>query len=248
MKVRGHRIGIDAFSLFFLFREKRDEFKAYLQSLLALDHKLTFVMDKRAAKEKREVVEERKEIRKEAKADADATVIAMAEADDAGELDTQQQEILKKHIALKERDAWCLYPEYVSWFKTLLHELGIPLEWASEEADEVLAAGDYDVVISSDSDLLILGVKRLWIYKGKHTEICRDDFSRFIGLEGEQLFQMAFLAGCDVQPRIIVPIKIAVSWMRFYKSLNIIQKKHPDVVTMKDLEDYEKLRASVWCP
>jgi len=242
MKVRGHRIGIDAFSLFFLFREKREEFKAYLEGL-ALDHKLTVVMDKRAAKEKREVVDERKELRKEAKAVAEATSVAVSES---GELDEQQQEILKKHIALKERDAWCLYPEYVSWFKTLLHDLGIVLEWANEEADEVLAAGEYDVVISSDSDLLILGVKRLWIYKGKHTEIRGDEFTRFIGLEGEQLFQLAFLAGCDVQPRIIVPIKIAVSWMRFYKSLNIIQRKYPDVVTMKDLEDYEKLRASVW--
>ena len=63
-------IGIDAFSLIFLFREERNSFEKYVRNLLDHGHTLTFVMDKRAQKEKKEVVDERKGIRKDAKAEA----------------------------------------------------------------------------------------------------------------------------------------------------------------------------------
>ena len=96
--VQGQRIGIDAFSLIFLFREKRDEFQAYLQGL-AVGNTLTFVMDKRAQKEKKEVVDGRKEVRAEAKTEA-TEITSFTQTDEYEGLDPQQRKILEKPLAI----------------------------------------------------------------------------------------------------------------------------------------------------
>jgi 5'-3' exonuclease len=240
---RGLTIGIDAFSLIFLFREERNAFEKYLQDLLDHDHTLTFVMDKRAQKEKKEVVDERKEIRKEAKAEA-SQLTSFTQTDEFADLDDDQRRVVAAALSLKERDAWCLYPEYVKWLKGMVQGLGITLVIAEEEADSYLAKGNYEVVISSDSDLLILGVKVLWI-PGKKTEILRHDFLNILGLEGEQLYQLAFMCGCDVQPRKIVDIQTAVSLLRFYGSIYKVYERLP-TITKEDIEHYMRLKESVW--
>ena len=116
---------------------------------------------------------------------------------------------------------------------------------AEEEADSYLAKGNYDVVVSSDSDLLILGVKALWI-PGKRTQILRQDFLNILGLEGEQLYQLAYMCGCDVQPRKIVDIQTAVSLLRFYGSIFKVYERLPTTISKEDIEQYMKLKESVW--
>jgi len=241
---RNLKIGIDAFSLIFLFREERNAFEKYLQELLDHDHTLTFVMDKRAQKEKKEVVDERKEIRKEAKAEA-SQLTSFTQTDEYADLDDDQRRLVAAALSLKERDAWCLYPEYVKWLKGMIQSLGITLAIAQEEADSYLAKGDYDVVVSSDSDLLILGVKALWI-PGKKTEILREDFLNILGLEGEQLYQLAYMCGCDVQPRKIVDIQTAVSLLRFYGSIFKVYERLPATISKDDIDQYIRLKESVW--
>jgi len=239
------KIGIDAFSLIFLFREERNSFEKYLQALIDNNHTLTFVMDKRAQKEKKEVVDERKEIRKEAKAEA-SQLTSFTQTDEYAELDDDQRRLVAAALSLKERDAWCLYPEYVKWLKGMIQALAITLVIAEEEADSYLAKGDYEVVISSDSDLLILGVKALWIPGKKNYEILREDFLNTLGLEGEQLYQLAFMCGCDVQPRKIVDIQSAVSLLRFYGSIFKVYERLPSKITKEDIDQYMKLKESVW--
>jgi 5'-3' exonuclease len=241
---RNLKIGIDAFSLIFLFREERNSFEKYLQALLDDGNTLTFVMDKRAQKEKKEVVDERKEIRKEAKAEA-SQLTSFTQTDEYADLDDDQRRLVAAALSLKERDAWCLYPEYVKWLKGMIQGLAIELVMAEEEADSYLAKGNYDVVVSSDSDLLILGVKALWI-PGKRTQILRQDFLNILGLEGEQLYQLAYMCGCDVQPRKIVDIQTAVSLLRFYGSIFKVYERLPDKITKEDIEQYMKLKESVW--
>jgi 5'-3' exonuclease len=240
---RNLKIGIDAFSLIFLFREERNAFEKYLQKLLDNGHALTFVMDKRAQKEKKEVVDERKEIRKEAKAEA-SQLTSFTQTDEFADLDDDQKRVVAAALSLKERDAWCLYPEYVKWLKGMIQGLGVTLIVAEEEADSTLAKGAYDVVISSDSDLLILGVKALWI-PGKNQEILREDFLNVLGLEGEQLYQLAFMCGCDVQPRKIVDIQTAVSLLRFYGSIFKVYERLP-IISKEDIDHYMRLKESVW--
>jgi 5'-3' exonuclease len=237
----GKRIGIDAFSLIFLFREKRTEFQEYLQALGSKGNSSTFVMDKRAQKEKKEVVDGRKEVRAEAKTEA-TEITSFTQTDEYEGLDSQQRKILEKYLELKRRDAWCLYPEYVKWVKEMVTGLGIPIIMAKEEADTVLARGDYDIVISSDSDLLILGCKTLWIPSTHgNTEIRHDEFMRLVGLSQEQLYQMAYLAGCDVQPKKHFSIEKAIELLKQYESLEnipVLEKCH--------LETFKALKESVW--
>ena len=242
--VSGWRFGLDGFSLMYLFKEDRDSFKKYLVELKEKGS-LTVVMDKRAAKEKKQVVEERKEARKEAREEANMLVSTLASA----VLDDRQKEILQKAIAQKERQAWSLYSGYMKWLIELLTTLEISLLWAEEEADELLAAGGYDVVVSSDSDLLILGVQRLWLPRGvgiQHNEVCKDEFLKLVGLKGEGLLELSYLAGCDVQSKSLMTVKEAIGRLRFYGSMEAIHKRHPELVSEDDLKGYQTLRAGVW--
>jgi hypothetical protein len=249
MSVKGFRIGVDVYSLFFLFREKRDEFKSYLIGLSKL-HTLECIIDTRAQKEKEEVVKERKEVRKEASIQV-KEIHTFQESEVYEGLDEQQRKVLDQHMDIKKRDSWCVYKEYMRWFKLMLEELQISLIHAEEEADSVLAEGHYDAVISSDSDLLIYGVTRLWMPRGskwglQHNEIHKDDFSQLMKLNKEQLYQLAFLAGCDIQPKKIFPIDEAVNLLRFYGSIQTIIIKMPAKLTKDDIELYTTLRNSAW--
>jgi 5'-3' exonuclease len=237
--IQNKKIGIDAFSLIFLFREKRAEFKAYLQTLATGGNTLTFVMDKRAQKEKKEVVDGRKEVRAEAKTEA-TEITTFTQTNEYEGLDPQQRQILEKYLELKRRDAWCLYPEYVKWMKEMVTSLGIPIVMAKEEADTVLASG-YDTVITSDSDLLLLGAN-IWIPSTQgNSEIRHDDFIRLVGLSQEQLYQMAYLAGCDVQPKKHFSIEVAIELLKKHVSLENI----PDLDKCH-IEAFKKLKESVW--
>ena len=232
------RIGIDAFSLIFLFRERRDDFRAYLTALSG--HQLTFVMDKRAQKEKKETVDERKQVRSDANQEA-SEITTFTQTDEFEGLDPMQRKVLEKYLELKRRDAWCLYPDYVKWLKGMVTDLGIPIVIAKEEADTVLAKG-YDIVITSDSDLLLHGCT-IWIPQSNE-EINHNDFMNHVGLTQEQLYEMAFLSGCDVQPKKFMDIDAAVSLLRFYGSLEAIQKKR-GLLTDSELELWYKLK-SIW--
>jgi len=238
MKARGLKIGVDGFSLFYLFREDKDAFKAYFERV-KLCGTLTVVIDKRAAKEKKETVQERKDARAEAKAEA-STLTSFTQTPEFELLDEKSQAVLDRLIAQRERAAWCLYPEYMKWFLDMLKSLDIPAVWAKEEADSELARGEYDVVISSDSDMLILGARCLWLPRadGKHGEIHGNEFRSFLGLERDQLFQMAYLAGCDIQPKSLMSLSQAVSRLRFYGSIYAINSKHPEVVSSADVAGY----------
>ena len=125
---KGFTIGMDAFSLIFLFRERRDDFKDYLATLRE-HNTITFVMDKRAQKEKKEVVDMRKEVREEAKGEA-TEITSFTQSLEYDMLDSRQRAILEKHLEMKKRDAWCLYAEYVKWLKNVLEELNINLQVA----------------------------------------------------------------------------------------------------------------------
>jgi hypothetical protein len=255
MNVTDLHIGVDAFSLIYLFKERRDDFKAYMEGLVACagtKGSITFVMDRRASKEKMEVVKERREIRNEAKAEAKG-LRSFAKSSEFDELDEKSQKVIEKLIEEKERAAWHLYPEYLKWLLEMLEGVSVAVTWAEEEADSVLASGaaNHDVIVSSDSDMLILGAKRVWIPRGvalQHNEITGEDFLRCVGLKGAQLYELAYLAGCDVHKESLMSVGEAVSRLRFYGGIAQIHKKHPSVVSAEHLAEYGKLLESVWSP
>lgn len=249
MNVKDLRIGIDVYSLFFLFREKRVEFHAYLEGL-SKSHKLECIIDTRAQKEKEVVVKERKEARKEA-SDQVKEIHTFQASDIYEGLDETQRKLIDDYMSMKKRDAWCVHKEYMRWFRGVVELLQIPLIQAYEEADTILAKGNYDVVITSDSDLLIHGVKRLWMPRGskwglQHNEIDGARFTQYMRLTKEQLYELSFLAGCDIQPRKFFPIDIAVNLLRFYGGIQGIHAKMPMKVSKDDLVMYTTLRSTAW--
>jgi 5'-3' exonuclease len=249
MDTTGFHIGIDAYSLFFLFREKRQECKSYLEGLAKL-HTVECILDTRAQKEKGDIVKERKEARKEASVQV-KELHRFQESDVYDGLDETQRKVLEKHMDMKKRDAWSVNKEYIRWFINLLETLNISYKYAEEEADTTLAKGNYDAVISSDSDLLIHGVTRLWIPRGsqwglQHNEINGDMFMQYMKLNREQLYELSFLAGCDIQPKKIFPIEEAVNLLRFYGNINIIQTKKPNILSKTHLNEYKVLRETAW--
>jgi 5'-3' exonuclease len=246
MKQKGLRIGVDGLSVMYLFRERREALCKYFEDLLALEHHLHVVLDKRANKAKKVTLEARKEQRSDAKKEAEK-LQAMIQSEEFQAMSEKEQEAIRIQWKKKQRDAWTVYSDYMKWFLSVLEGLSIPVEIAPEEADEVLAIGNYDCIISCDSDILLHGCQNLWIPRGigiQHNEILSETFHRFLGLSmREELSLLAFLAGCDVQPRQIVPFKVAVSWIRFYGSLERMRASFPDKVREEDLYAYAKFQS-----
>lgn len=245
-KEQNLHIGVDAFCLMYTFREERDKFEAYLRSLLQRGHTLTFIFDRRAQKEKKAVVEARKQKKEEARSQADE-LTSFTQSEDFEELEEHLQNHILQKIAEKEWIAWCLYAEYTEWLMNLLQTLQIKVLKAKEEADILLAKGGYDVVISSDTDMFVLGCRRVWIpHESFHWEYLLQDVEGHIGLSHESFCELAFLVGCDVQPRKKMEIEEAISNLRFYGSLLGIHSKQPTKVTTEDLEQFAALKKAVW--
>jgi len=249
---RPSRIGIDAFCILYLFRDNTAALEAYLRGLLAQGHTLTIVVDSRASKEKHETVLSRRAVRSAAAQGAEALseFIASPEFDEMSEV---EQEAVNRKLHFHQRDAWHVKGVHIRTFASLAELLGLTWVMAEGEADEKLAelsqSGAIQIVISSDSDLLILGVETLWIpsANGTHSQISGLDFRRFIGLAGDRVYELAFLAGCDVHPRSIAPVAVAISWLRSYGSLEEIHARFPDKVSETDLTEYAALRSPGAC-
>ena len=249
---RPSRIGIDAFCILYLFRSNTAGLETYLRSLLSYGHKLTLVIDRRAAKEKQETVDARRDARATAAAAAESLTEMMA-SPEFGDLHESEQSAIQRKLSLQQHNAWHVSGTHLRALASLAHTLGILWIPAEGEADETLAAlshaGAIQIVISSDSDLLILGVETLWIpaANGSHLEISGLEFRRFLGLAGERVYELAFLAGCDVHPRSIAPVAVAVSWLRFFGSLQKIHERFPDKVSEDDMVAYAAMRAPGGC-
>jgi 5'-3' exonuclease len=240
------QIGIDAFCLMYTFREERDKFEAYLRKLLQRGHTLTFIFDRRAQKEKKAVVEARKQKKEEARTQAD-NLTTFTQSDDFEELEEHLQQHILQKIAEKEWVAWCLYAEYTEWLLNLLQTLHITVIKAKEEADILLAKGAYDVVISSDTDMFVLGCRRVWLPTDSfHYEYLLQNIEEHVGLPHESFCELAYLVGCDVQPKKKMEIDEAISNLRFYGSLLGIHSKQPNKITAEDLEHFAALKKAVW--
>lgn len=245
---KGLRVGIDAYCLLYLFKDKKDKFIEYIDNLLLLEYNLTFIMDKRASKEKSVVVEQRKE----ARADARGEAKELEEFLQTKYLEPIEKERLFKELERLRQRSWQLSSEHIEWFLSMLKAKEISLQWAEEEADPLLARGPFDCVISSDSDMLVLGCPCLLVPKlsksgsVEHDVYTYKDVLNFLSLKPEQLYELAFLAGCDVQPNPITDIDTAASWLRFYGSLSSIATSKKEILTKEKMELYKHLYETIW--
>lgn len=248
--VTGQHLGIDGHGLLYLFKDDTSGLVTYLKTLQALSGKLTIILDKRTPKEKEATLEKRREQRGAAAAKQEE-LEEFTHSEEFETLEEESKEKVLKEITRQARKAWRLTSAHIRWFKEVCATENLQLVWAPGEADDVLACGsDFYAVISSDSDILLLGARRLWVPRGTQLafdEYDQEDFTRFLALDTRALrLQLAFLAGCDVQSHSIVPFSTAVSWLRFYGSLAQIHARHPEKVSKDHMNAYTALCSGVW--
>lgn len=238
---RPSSIGIDAYSVFYHFKQNTQGAQHFLEELLRSGHTITFVIDRRASAQKQETVK-----RREAERTAAAVVVdslsKIAESDDYKDLSPAQKRAVEQVLAWKKQESWHMTPAILHEYRVLCERMGISVELAEEEADIALARGvkegRWDTVVSGDSDLLLLRVPRLWLLSRSPAhvkEISLDDFNRFTGLSAEQACSLAVLAGSDVSTPVLLPIANAISWLRYYGSIDVIHARFPDVVRCEDM-------------
>lgn len=245
--IAASRVAMDAYGLFYLVKDNMERARAYLSAYTRAGYSLTLVVDRRASQQKGETVKRREHVRAEAKA-AVQSLHDVVESAAFQDLSPQEQAVLQRRLHQKEAEAWHFSPALLERYKILCRELTIQLEFADEEADTALAAGVHaglwDIIVSGDSDLLLLRVPRLWIFTARADcvkEIVYTEFLRFMCLTGDQVVTLALLAGSDVSPRPICSISQAVSWLRYYGSLEAIHARLPEQLTCEDMVRWKEI-------
>lgn len=240
-------VAMDAYGLFYLVKDNLERARAYLSAYRSAGYSLTLVVDKRANQQKGETVKRRETARSEAKAVVQS-LQAIVNSPAFQELSETEQSILQRRLHQKESESWHFSPALLERYKLLCAELDVGLEFAEEEADTALAAGvhsgRWSIIVSGDSDLLLLRVPRLWIFTGRPDcvkEIAYTEFLRFMCLTPDQIASLALLAGSDVSPRPICSIAQAVSWLRYYGSLEAIHARVPEQLTCEDMVRWKEI-------
>ena len=223
-----------------------------LKELLSQGHKLIFIFDGKTPVEKETEVKERRTIREGATQQASTIKEYLASETS---ISKNERQVLEYSVARLEFKGWHITRNIRQAFQEALKDMGIPYMKAVEEADNVLvdmaAAGKLDVVVSTDMDFLLSGVKRLWIpfritsYDG-FEEIQMDELLKGEGITEEGLRDIGILCGVELlRGKVSVNTNMAFSWIRHYKSIEAILEsriEEPQLDILKDKELLEKVR------
>jgi len=243
------RIGFDAMSMLYKYKSAYADMYPGLAELKAQGHTLLFVFDGKAPAQKEAEVKERREARQ----DASQQATSLKEHLTNTNISVKERAILEFSVARLEFQGWHMTREIRHEVQKALFKMGIPYVKALGEADDVLtdlaAAGKLDVVVSTDMDFVLSGIKRLWIPFRKSY----DGFEEIIiseVLQGEGLTPASLLdAGilCGVEPlrgRVSLNSMTAFSWMRYYKSIEGILKSAVNDAQLDALRDPLALEAA----
>jgi len=223
------RIGFDAMSMLYRYKSSYEDIYPVLEELKRQGHILLFVFDGKAPHEKEGEVKERREAREGATQQA----TALKEHLSTGTMTDKERTILEYSVARLEYQGWNMTYEIRQTFQKALFKLGVPYVKATAEADDVLTdlvgAGKLDLVVSSDMDFLLSGVKRLWIpfyrsYSG-FEEIVVEEVLKGEELTAGGLTDAGILCGIEpLRGQLSVNPVRAFSWLRYYGSMEALLK------------------------
>jgi 5'-3' exonuclease len=227
------RIGFDAMSMLYKYKEKYAEIYRIVQAMHAAGHTLLFVFDGKSPPEKEEEVKDRRQVREEAVEQASKLQAHLEEND----LEDSERHIIESSIARLKTQAWHMTREIRQAFQATLTSLGIHYIKATQEADDTLlslsAAGKLDVIVSTDMDYLLSGIPRLWIPYRKAVDGVEEVIMSKL-LAGLQMTPAMLLdAGilCGVEPlykRLSIQTHIAFRWIKYYKSIEAVLDDNQD--------------------
>jgi len=243
------RIGFDAMSMLYKYKEKYVEIYPILQALHAAGHTLLFVFDGKSPVEKQEEVKDRRQLREEAVEQASKLQLHLEEND----LEESERLIIESSIARLKTQAWHMTREIRQAVQTALTSLGIHYVKATQEADDTLlslsAAGKLDVIVSTDMDYLLSGIPRLWIpYRkgaGGVEEVIMSKLLAALQMTPAMLLDAGIL--CGVEPlykRLSIQTHIAFRWIKYYKSIEAALDDNQDTqfAVLKEPGLLEKVR------
>ena len=244
------RIGVDTYALFYKFKESLDDLFAFIKSIQCDKHTIYFVMDGVAPPEKQEELALRRAQRKEAAQQAKALREFLNEPS-AQELAPDAREILEKKIKQYDNESWVVYKELRERFTEKATALGYSVHFSEGEADNDLLrmalTGQIDVVVANDMDYFVGGVERLWILhkdiQGMR-EFQRSAVSRAMKIHPTAWKDIAILAGYEKTPQLRrVPAATAISYLRFYGSLERLLERRKELLKENTVEDFLTARA-----
>jgi len=243
------RIGFDAMSMLYRYKSAYEDIYPVLEELKGQGHTLLFVFDGKAPVEKEGEVKERREAREGANQQA----TALKEHLSAVNISDKERTILEYSVARLEYQGWNMSYEIRQTFQKALHKMGIPYVKAIAEADDVLTdlvgAGKLDLVVSSDMDFILSGVKRLWIpfyrsYSG-FEEIVVEEVLKGEEITAEGLVDAGILCGIEpLRGRVSVNSCTAFSWLRYYQSMEALLKSTVKEAQLDVLRDPTVLQAA----
>jgi 5'-3' exonuclease len=220
------RIGIDAMSFLYRYRENTKEIMLFINTLKAQGHKLLFIFDGRPPPEKNAEIESRKLMRENA-TESVSILETFLQSESAKEIDHSSLQVIENSLKQCQSKSWNISRNLRRAFQDLLWESNVPYVKSLSEADDVIIdlfkGGKLDVIVSSDMDYIIAGIKCLWIpsKQGPLTfeEIFLDSVLNGENMDVQQLMQVGVLAGLNN-----IHCDTAFTWIRYYGSIQNIQK------------------------
>jgi 5'-3' exonuclease len=238
------RIGIDAMSFLYRYREDTHDIILFLQCLKRLEHRIFFVFDGKPPADKDAEIRVRKEVKDDAAAKA-SSIETFLMSESAKAIDSSSRQVLEDSLQRCQARSWHVSRNVRRAFQDVLWDENIPYAKSTGEADDALidlyTAGKLDVIMSSDMDYLVAGVTRLWIPSQKGNfwfeEILLSDVTHGETITTEQFIEAGVL--CTVTD---VHCSKAFTWIRHYGSVKgILQNNTLNTATFT-LAEYELKR------
>jgi 5'-3' exonuclease len=223
------RIGVDAMSLIYKYKADYKLLYPYIQILKDRGHQMIFVFDGKAPVEKTEEIKDRRDARESATAHA---LSLRTQLEDTS-LTAKERDILEYSVARFEHQGWHLTRDIRLEIQEELGRIGVDWVKATKEADDVLidlvSMNAIDVVMSTDMDFLLAGVKRLWIPgRDSYEEILLDEVMKGESLGAAGILDAGILCGVEPLRGLSVLPKTAFSWIRHYGSIEGLLKRRDD--------------------
>lgn len=218
-------IGVDALSILYKFRGNMESVLQFLKPFQKDRISIVFVFDGKAPEEKHEEIEHRREKRNEANQQANS----IREFLKQGTVDEPTKKILERKIKELENGAgWHVTRDVRANCQELLTKEGIESRKAQGEADDLLIGmwkkDEIQAIVSCDMDFLVAGIKKL-IIPSYHCEMIQlEEVLEKEDLNFKQFQEAAILCMKNVNAN------KAFTWLRYYGTIENIQKKHPELI------------------
>lgn len=250
LKIDPQKIGIDVFSLVYTHRANLDDLVSLIKSWSNHGHIVTCIWDGSAPKEKKEIIEQRRDQRDSATENKNGLEEYLKNF--GSELNENDIKQLNTAISYLSWKGWHLSGSLKRQIKESLGE-SISHIYAPGEADDLLInmimEGTIDIVVSLDSDMLAMGSPRIWRLLRIRKEWVVEDISvekicTAWNISLGTLQDTCFLAGwdrCHLDGRNFMAFDSALSRMKHYENLaTVVDKFIPEVNI--DPDAYERLR------